>query len=113
VNWAARFGLWLGMAAAASGQGPSSVLVVVNTSSALSKTVGEYYVRQRHIPAQNMCRITAPDTEAVDRDAYNRAIAAPVAGCLAHGLFQSVLYIVTTAGVPLRVADGGSGMLTR
>jgi uncharacterized protein (TIGR03790 family) len=44
---------------------------------------------------------------------YDKAIAAPVVGCLRQGLFQSVLYIVTTAGVPLRVADSGSGMLAR
>src|SRR5947209_949413 len=101
------------MAAAAVGQGPSNVLVVVNTSSPLSKTVGEYYVRARHIPARNICPIKAPDTEVVKRDVYDKTIAAPVAACLRAGLFQSVLYIVTTAGVPLRIADAGSGMATR
>jgi len=110
---AARGSLVAVLAAAAIAQGPSNVLVVVNNSSALSKTVGEYYARQRHVPARNICQVTAPETETVTRDVYDKAIAAPVAGCLRQGLFQSVLYIVTTAGVPLRVADSGSGMLAR
>jgi uncharacterized protein (TIGR03790 family) len=110
---AASVFLCTGLAAAAAAQGPSNVVVVVNTSSALSKTVGEYYAQQRHIPARNICRITVPDSEVVKRDVYDTAIATPVAACLSHGLFQTVLYIVTTAGVPLRVGDSGSGMAAR
>jgi uncharacterized protein (TIGR03790 family) len=110
----ARFAAFLGLAVAAAAQGPENVLVVVNSSSPLSKTVGEYYALQRHIPARNICRIAAPVTETVGRDVYNNSIAAPVAACLRQReLVQSVLYVVTTAGVPLRISDGPAVMETR
>lgn len=108
---------WLPLAAVAfltpllHAQKPANVLVVVNKASALSKTVGEYYVLRRHIPLANVCRIEAPVTELISRDVYNRKIAAPVAACLkGRHLTESVLYIVTTAGVPLRVDGPGSNL---
>jgi uncharacterized protein (TIGR03790 family) len=83
---------------------PADVLVVVNGSSALSKSIGEYYSRQRAIPARNLCVITAPDRETISRDEYNRLVAGPIGECLrSRGLLESVLYIALTQGVPLRV----------
>ena len=87
--------------------GPANVLVVVNEQSAVSKTAGEYYARKRGIPAVNICRIRVSDREEVDRATYD-AIAKSVGDCLRKGkLAEQVLYIVTTLGVPLRVAGAG------
>ena len=92
-------------------QKPENVLVVVNQASPLSKTVGDYYVLRRHIPLANVCRISAPATEVIARDVYDKQIAASVAACLkSRKLVESVLYIVTTAGLPLRVDGPGQGM---
>ena len=93
---------------------PENVLVVVNQRSAISRTTGEYYVRRRHIPLDHVCRInTAPD-DAIARDVYDKQIAAPIAAFLNRNrLADSILYIVTTAGVPLRVEGPGDALLTQ
>lgn len=94
-------------AALAFAQKPENVLVVVNEQSALSKLTGEYYARKRSIPAANVCRIKITDAEEVARDTYNRGIARPVSACLAASK-NRIFYIVTTAGVPLKI-DGAGG----
>lgn len=99
---------------AARAQGPQQVLIVVNRDSALSKTVAEYYARRRSIPEQNVCRIRTTDAEDIERVVYDRDVAKPIAQCLkSKNLVESILYIVTTAGVPLRIAgEGGPGAET-
>ena len=90
-----------------SAAGPANVLVVVNERSAISKTVAEYYARRRAIPPANICRIRVTDSEEVDRAAYD-SIAKAVGDCIRKGkLAEQILYIVTTMGVPLRVAGAG------
>jgi uncharacterized protein (TIGR03790 family) len=83
---------------------PSNVLVVVNESSTVSRAVAEYYVGKRGIPKKNLCAIKTTAEESITRAIYDQEIAGPVAQCLkSRGLVESILYIVTTAGVPLRV----------
>lgn len=85
--------------------GPANVLVVVNQWSAVSKIVGEYYVRKRMVPRRNICFIQTGEQETVSRDVYRQEIEKPVAACLiSRELAESILYIVTTLGVPLRIA---------
>jgi uncharacterized protein (TIGR03790 family) len=65
-------------------------------------------VAKRRIPAANVCRIQVSDAEEIDRATYDRQIAGPVRGCLRSGqMAETILYIVTTGGVPLRVAGSG------
>lgn len=93
-------------------QSADNVLVVVNGASSISRTIGEYYARRRAVPMRNVCRIHAPLAEEISRDQYNRLVAAPVAACLrSRGLIESVLYIVTTSEVPLKIrgTDGPGG----
>ena len=103
--------LSLGLCASAlRAQGPVNVLVVVNDSSPDSRAITDYYVRRRKIPACNVCHIRASQEQDIDRAAYDREIAAPIARFLkTNGLVDSILYIVTTAGVPLRI-EGSSGL---
>jgi uncharacterized protein (TIGR03790 family) len=93
-------------------QTPRNVLIVVNDNSPLSREIGEYYARRRAIPASNICRIKTSTVEEIQRPEYNAEIAAPLARCLkTGGLVESILYIVTTGGVPLKIAgtDGLGG----
>ncbi len=91
-------------------QKPENVLVVVNDSSSISRTIGDYYSGRRAIPAGNVCHIKVDSAELVDRDIYDKKIVAPITACLqSRSLTESVLYIVTTAGVPLRIT-GSDGM---
>lgn len=93
------------LAGALSAQDANSVLVVVNDNSALSKTIGEYYVRRRSIPLAHVCHLKVAVDEEIARADYDRLIATPIAQFLQKNrLVESVLYIVTTMGVPLRVA---------
>jgi uncharacterized protein (TIGR03790 family) len=89
-------------------------LIVINDNSSLSREIGEYYARRRKIPGKNICRIRTTQQENIARQDYNREIAAPIADFLrTNQLVESVLYIVTTAGVPLRVVrTSGDGMTT-
>ena len=86
------------------GQSPDVVLVVVNQSSALSRQIGDYYAQRRHIPATNVCRISASTDEEISRSTYDREVVQPVQNCLrVRRLIEKILYIVTTAGVPLKI----------
>jgi uncharacterized protein (TIGR03790 family) len=95
-------------------QGPKNVLVVVNDSSALSREIGEYYARRRGVSPANICRIRTEAVEVISRANYDRDIAGGIATCLQQQkLVESVLYIATTMGVPLRIAKfSGDGMTT-
>jgi uncharacterized protein (TIGR03790 family) len=104
-------GLALLLASPLAAQRAADVLVVVNDSSPLSRSIAEYYVLRRSIPLANICRIIAPIADDIARPDYDRAIAAPIAACLrSKNLVERVLYIVLTAGVPLRI--GGTPGLT-
>jgi uncharacterized protein (TIGR03790 family) len=85
-----------------------NVLLVVNDNSSASRNIGGYYARRRSIPEANICHIRATQEEDVTRDQYNTQIVTPIAGCLdKNGLSETVLYIVTTLGVPLRITGAG------
>jgi uncharacterized protein (TIGR03790 family) len=86
-----------------------SVLLVVNDNSSVSRNIGDYYARRRSIPQTNICHIRASEDETIPRDQYNVQIAAPISACLRKGgLVETVLYIVTTLGAPLRIAGTGA-----
>lgn len=67
---------------------------------------------RRGIPLLNVCHLKLSPAEDIDRPDYDSAIAAPIARCLrSQHLEDKILYIVTTSGVPLRIAgaDGLTG----
>ena len=108
-----RLGLFFAISAAAFGQSAGNVLVVANQSSRLSQDIAEYYAAQRHIPPGNICAIHVQPQEDISREDYQARIADPVAGFLrAHHLEEKILYVVTTAGVPLRVDGHGAGLMS-
>ncbi len=103
--------LFLLLSVAARAQDGHQVLLVVNDASPVSRSIGDYYARRRGIPAANICHIRAAADEIIAREDYRRQIAAPIEKFLRKGgLEESILYIVTTLGVPLRIAaEAGSG----
>ena len=104
-----RLMLALALAGNAISQTPDNVLVVVNQSSAISRTIGDYYVLRRRVPLANVCRLRVSEAEDISRPDYDRSIALPIAAYLkGHHLAEQILYIVTTSGVPLRI-DGTGG----
>jgi len=92
------------------GQKAESVLVVINRVSPLSRSIGEYYVLQRHIPLANVCRLTTKVDEPISRSDFQAQIAAPLGAFLrAKRLQEKILYIVTTSGLPLKI-QGSNGL---
>ena len=92
-------------------QSPATILLVVNDNSPLSRTIGEYYARRRGVPPQNICHLKASTGEEISREDYDRQIARPIGSFLRkQGLVESIYYIVTTAGVPLKIPGVGDGM---
>ena len=107
-----KFALIFALTVAAFCQSADNVLVVVNHSSPVSEQIAGYYVAKRHIPAANVCRLNVPGAEDISRDDYQTRIADPVAACLRSTHSEErILYIVTTAGLPLRVDGHGGGLM--
>jgi uncharacterized protein (TIGR03790 family) len=118
IGYMPRFGVrrvlpsWLALSCAmscavdAAAGGPENVLILANANSATSRSIAEYYARKRRIPQKNVCVVQAPDKETITREEYDRQVASPVGSCLkSRGLTETVLYIVTTLGVPLRISE--------
>ena len=97
---------WLlgaGRSEAADPSPATRVLIVINDDSPVSRTIGEYYARRRAIPSGNLCHVRAAQSEEIPRSEYDR-IASQIRNCLiSRGLVDSVYYIVTTLGVPLKI----------
>jgi uncharacterized protein (TIGR03790 family) len=110
----ACFAASLARAAAPALTQADRVLLVVNDNSPLSRQIGEYYARRRGVALKNVCHIKTKLEEDISREDYDRQIAGPIGAFLRkEGLEESIYYIVTTAGVPLRVAgtDGLGGTI--
>jgi uncharacterized protein (TIGR03790 family) len=95
--------------ASLSAQTVAQVLVVVNKQSPVSTAIGQYYMRQRAIPPGNLCTLDVPNEDDISHDFYVSDVETPIGKCLTRKkLTESILYIVTTQGVPLRVSGTGS-----
>ena len=93
------------LASTASAQSPANVAVIINATSADSQLVGDYYVRERGIPASNVIRIATSHSETIDYATFIATIQQPIALALRReGLQDRVLYIVLTKGIPHRIA---------
>jgi len=96
-------------AAGIQAQDGAGVLVVVNRDDPLSRRIGAYYVHKRAVPLSNVCELDLSRNEEIKWSEYER-LEEGVATCLGHsGMREKILYIVTTRGVPLKVAGEGSG----
>ncbi len=86
---------------------PAQVLVVVNRQSAVSQKIGAYYLRKRLVPLENLVTLDVSPSEQIDRATYDRRVERPIAEYLRkHRLEDQINYIVTTLGVPLKIAGG-------
>lgn len=99
------FGLW-----ALSGHTQSvlydDVAVIVNANHAGSVQIGAYFMSARGIPANRLISVDAPTTPDISMDQF-QAIALQVEAQLTQsGLLDSINYLVTTLGMPVRVTQG-------
>lgn len=106
--WIAISAGFVAVGAPLAAQTAENVLVVINQNSEISRRIGEYYSNRRELRGRNLCRIRAADREEVSWQVYRNEVEAGVAECLkADGLKEQILYIVTTKGVPLKIAGSG------
>jgi uncharacterized protein (TIGR03790 family) len=99
-------------AADARGQTPAQVLVVINKQSPVSTEIGQYYMSRRAVPPGNLCLIDVPVEDDISHSFYDSGVEAPIRKFLERKkLTESVLYIVTTQGVPLRITGSGDKLL--
>jgi uncharacterized protein (TIGR03790 family) len=98
----------LAFGAPAAAQTGANVLVVINSSSAASETIGRQYAARRGVPSENVCTIQVPAQESVSRDVYEAQIEQPIWKCVATRQAQDrILYFVLTKDVPIRVSGTG------
>lgn len=89
------------------------VLIVTNDQSPISQAIGEYYRSRRNVPAGNVFAVSVPLAnpdlsttlhEGMSRSEYRTLIRDPIESFLtSRGIADSIRFIVTTKGVPLRI----------
>jgi uncharacterized protein (TIGR03790 family) len=81
------------------------VAILANVDSPDSLAVARHYAKQRDIPSTHIIHLSLPDREYLSRDEYDRLVVTPVRQALEKaGLASTTRVLVTTYGVPLRVA---------
>ncbi|NJN71166.1 MAG: TIGR03790 family protein [Nitrospira sp.] len=84
---------------------PSHVAILANTNNRDSLAVARHYAEQRRIPLSHIIRLALPEREHLTRDEYEKLVVLPVRQALRQaGLASTIRVLVTTYGVPLRVA---------
>ncbi|MEW6511509.1 MAG: TIGR03790 family protein [Bacteroidota bacterium] len=94
---------------AEAGGGYDDVVVLVNTASDVSVSVGEYFQAARNIPVENILRVTAPLSETITGAEFESLRGQIEEMLTGLGMAERINYIVTTKGMPLRVDRGGVG----
>ena len=107
--------LLLAPALARAGGGPFNVLVVVNTNSAASVELGEYYAAQHGIPDHQVCRLGIDTNLAtITSNQFYDLLKAPITNHIAtNGLADQIDYLVLCQEFPTRInnAQGVSASL--
>lgn len=80
----------------------ADVGVIVNLNSPESIAIGNYFQAARNIPSQNMIYVTVPNTEVINDSVFNVLRTQIEASILNSGIENTLNYLVTTKGVPLR-----------
>ena len=90
---------------AAAAHTGADVLLVVNQRSGLSRRIGDYYIKKREVPLSQVCRLNLPPDEEISRETFDENVQKPINAFLKRNqLTEKILYIVTTSGVPLKIA---------
>jgi uncharacterized protein (TIGR03790 family) len=79
------------------------VMLIVNDSSHNSVEIGNYFASRRNIPARNIMHIKVDTSETMDSAAFIPLKWRIQSWMKSNGLVDSINYIVTTKGCPLRI----------
>ena len=81
----------------------NDVAVIVNDNSQTSIDIGNYFQQARNIPSQHMIHINCTTNEVIDSAEFEAIRQQIEAYLVNNNLEDSINYLVTTKGVPLRV----------
>jgi uncharacterized protein (TIGR03790 family) len=82
------------------------VLVIRNLNSPMSIQIADYFQVQRNISSLNICNISAPTSETVNRATFDSDIRTPIENYItSNSILGQINYIVTTKGIPLRISE--------
>ena len=93
----------------------ADVGVIINLNSPESIEIGNYFWASRNIPTQNLIYINVPNTEVINDSLFNVMRVQIETEIINAGLENTLNYLVTTKGVPLRrsnidcVSNTGNG----
>jgi uncharacterized protein (TIGR03790 family) len=82
------------------------VAVIVNANSSASQTIGSYFKARRNIPDRNIITISCPTTEEINATDFNSLRSQVESYLQANDLVNSINFLVTTKGVPLKINRG-------
>ena len=85
----------------------NDVAVIVNLNSNDSKLIGNYFQVKRNIPNVNMIYISTSTSEEITSTEFDSLRSQVESYILLNNLRDSINYIVTTKGVPLKINRGG------
>lgn len=89
-------------------QSGDNVLIIANDAVPGSVGIAERYAAARHVPNDQLLRVTAGSGEQLSPAEFDQQLQRPVARWLAaHAAQDRILYIVLTRGVPLRISGSG------
>ena len=89
--------------------------VIVNVNSPVSMQIGSYFQQARNIPNQNMIYVSVPTTEVINDTEFTQLRTQIENYLVSQNLQDSLNYLVTTKGVPLKrnsidcVVNAGNG----
>ncbi|MEO8167434.1 MAG: TIGR03790 family protein [bacterium] len=84
----------------------ADVAVIINMNSTASQTIGQYFVAARNIPSGNIIYVQADTSEEIDSTMFNMLRSQIENQLILNNIRDSVNYLVTTKGVPLKVNRG-------
>jgi uncharacterized protein (TIGR03790 family) len=84
----------------------TDVLLIRNNNSAVSMDIADHFRSERNISYTNVCNISTSTGEVISRAVFESEVRAPVEDCIvSRGLLNTVDFMVTTKGVPLKISE--------
>ncbi len=101
-------GLVVASVCIASATNYNDVAVIVNTNSPTSVAIGNYFKNARSIPSVNMIYVAVDTSEEIESTTFNTLRSQVESHLTTNNLTNSINYLVTTKGVPLKVNRGNT-----
>ncbi|HHG84466.1 MAG TPA: TIGR03790 family protein, partial [Bacteroidetes bacterium] len=86
----------------------NDVAVIINDSSSVSINIGNYFAQQRGIPPGHIIHVATSTSETIDSTTFEAMRSQIEAALTVGNLVDSINYLVTTKGMPLRISKGNA-----